>query len=185
MQKKKTSDYDDINFFKGIHGILFINSIISFIFSFLCLFHYKSKIITYFLIPILLTKFYFFAFNFYCVSISNEQKGYELIMSGSTLISLYLIIWNLILKYSILNTIKNDTILYIIQIFFSFFIVLYFVIFKFCSIKFKICSDEPCRYCDSCNLSDFCYKCCLNEVLDENDGSLQPILVSDKNYSNI
>ena len=177
--RKKSSDYDDIIFFKGIHGILFINSIISFIFSFLCLFQYKSKIIIYSLIPILLSKFYFFTFNFYCVSISNEQKGYELFMSGSTLISLYLIIWNLILKYSILNTIKNDRILYIIQILLSFIIVLYFVIFKFCGIKFKICSDEPCRYFDSCN---FCDNCCLNEDFDENEGSLQSV---DKNYSNI
>ena len=84
---------------EGIHGILFINSLLSLIFSFLCLFEYRAKIIIYFFIPILLTKFYFFTFNFYCVSISNEQKGYELIISDSTLISLYLMIWNLILKY--------------------------------------------------------------------------------------
>ena len=160
---------------EGIHGILFVNSLISLIFSFLCLFEYKAKIIIYFLIPILLTKFYFFTFNFYCVNISNEQKGYELIMSGSTLISLYLVIWNLILKYLILNNIKNDMILYIIQLVVSFFIFIYFILFQCCCIKCDFCVDEPCLFCDSCDPCD--------EDLSENVESLKPIESSDINYS--
>ena len=102
---------------EGIHGILCINSIISAIFSFLSLLGYKEKLLSYFLIPILLTKFYFFTFNYYCVSISQEQKGYELLMSGSTLISFYLIIWNTILKYTILKFIKNENTFYMCFLF--------------------------------------------------------------------
>jgi hypothetical protein len=166
-----------LSLLEGIHGILFINSLISLIFSFLCLFEFRKKIIKYFLIPILLTKFYFFTFNFYCVSISNEQKGYELVMSGSTLISLYLMIWNLLLKYLILNNIKNDKILYIIQLVFSFFIFLYFILFKCCGLKCDFCFDEPCELCDSCNPCD--------KGLNESVESLKPIESSDINYSNI
>ena len=177
IENENVNDFLSQSLLEGIHGILFINSFISLIFSFLCLFEYKTKIIIYFLIPILLTKFYFFTFNFYCVNISNEQKGYELIMSGSTLISLYLLIWNLILKKLILNKIKNDMILYIIQLVFSFFILLYFILFQCCGLKCDFCFDEPCKFCDSC------YPC--DKGLNENIESLKPIESSDINYSKI
>ena len=66
----------------GIHIMLFINSIVSLIFSILYL-----KGITdfddYIIIPILITQFFYFSLNFYCLCISEQQNDNEFILSGS------------------------------------------------------------------------------------------------------
>ena len=104
----------------GTHGILIFNCIFSLVFS---AFYFKDKYkklffndTNYILIPILMNKFYYFTLIFYCLDVSEEKKGFELI-SGSTIISIYMNIWNLIINI-IKNYISNLDILYVLQIIF-------------------------------------------------------------------
>lgn len=137
----------------GIHSILLINSIISFSFSIFYITKNESKIESYIIIPVLLSKFYFFTFNYICTTISEEKKGYEFLMSPSTLISIYLLIWNFILDKLILNNIANDYILFIIQIIVCAIIIIcflfYFLIncfyskYSFCLKRYNDCYKDP------------------------------------------
>ena len=124
-KKNKSKDKEIISklsneILDGTHAILFFNGLISLIISSIK-FSLKTESEkdtfeahnTYFFIPILMNKFYYFTLNYYCISLSEDEKGFELI-SGSTLISLYMALWNLIL--GIIIRYSNDTILYIIQI---------------------------------------------------------------------
>ena len=63
--------------------------------------------------PILLNKFYYFTINYYCISISADNKNFELI-SASLLISMYLTIQNLIISF-IRDYVPIDNSLYLIQ----------------------------------------------------------------------
>ena len=109
----------------GTHGILFFNAIVSLIFSSFELSQREDfiniieKTVNYIYIPILMNKFYYFTLTYYCISYSEDKKGFELI-SGSTLISIYIMIWELILNF-IREFFDRDNIkiLYIIQIVFS------------------------------------------------------------------
>lgn len=81
----------------GVHAILFFNGVFSFIFSVLYL---SSKLeyifednVNVIFIPILINKFYLLTLNYYCAYTSEENKNDELI-SNSTLISLYMGIWD-------------------------------------------------------------------------------------------
>jgi len=63
-----------------------------------------------------MNKFFYFTLVFFCVSFSEEKKKFEII-SGSTLISIYLTIWNLII--SLIRNHSSLYALYITQIVFS------------------------------------------------------------------
>ena len=73
-----------------------------------------------------MNKFYFFTLHYYCIYTSEKYQKFEII-SNSSLISIYISIWNIILaliKTSIPENINSnqfncDKILYIIQIIFS------------------------------------------------------------------
>ena len=87
-------------------------------------------------VPILMNKFYYFTLNFYCTSTSEDNKKFDFI-SSSTLISLYMAIWDIILfliKLIISTFIENKlfNIFYIIQIIFDgipSLIVAFFIVF--------------------------------------------------------
>ena len=104
----------------GIHGILIFEGLFSLIFSSLYLSKSENFLFenaNLFLVPILMNKFYYFTLIYYCISYS-ERKKFDLI-SGSTLISIYLFIWetitSLIRDYMSLNA------LFIMQIVLSVF----------------------------------------------------------------
>ena len=116
----------------GTYGVLYFNCIFSIIFSSLYIYHENESIKDYFFtdniniifMPILMNKFYYFSLNYYCTYSSEKEKKSE-ILSSSTVISLYIIIWNLILstliKILIPDEKKNNgysyyNVLYIIQI---------------------------------------------------------------------
>ena len=116
----------------GTLGILMFNCLFSFIFSIFYL-SYMSEEVKSFLfkdniniifIPILMNKFYYFTLNYYCIYTAEEDKKFEII-SGSSLISFYILIWSLfmtLVKLSIpddSNGYDYFNILYIIQIIFS------------------------------------------------------------------
>jgi len=119
----------------GTYGILIFNGVYSLIFSAFYLSEMSSDFkhlifednINIIYIPILMNKFYYFTLNYYCTYTSESYKGFELI-SSSTLISLFIQIWNLIIsliKSSIPDKENDDDnndyykILYITQIVFA------------------------------------------------------------------
>ena len=63
--------------------------------------------------PILVNKFFFFTLTYYCLSYSEDQQGFELI-SSSTLISIYLVIWDLF--YNSMRDYLPIQVLFIIQL---------------------------------------------------------------------
>ena len=129
----------------GTHAIFFFNGIASFIistFNFSKLSEtklYKDifKENSYIVIPILLNQFYYFTLNYYCIRIWEEEKGFELV-PVSTLISLYILIMDLIVKFIIY--ISNDSFLFGIQIMFSVVPLFLFFVFFFNFIFYIICT---------------------------------------------
>ena len=105
----------------GILSIIIFNSIFSIILSYNLLnendksdnFWVKNEFI---LIPILLNKLYYCTLMHYCLEIYEKNKEYFLI-STSTLVSIYLYLWNKI--YNLIKGYLNINALYIIQIIFS------------------------------------------------------------------
>ena len=137
----------------GTHMILIFNTIFSLIFTSYYFSdeseeNYFNKHTNYIFIPILMNKFYYLTLNYYCLYLSEALKGFELI-SGSTLISIYIMVWNVIIEA--IKRIDKLYILYIIQIIFvsipSLIIGLYFLI------------EGICKACCNCNLLHFL--CCL------------------------
>ena len=109
--------------------------------------------------PILMNKFFYFKLNYYYLYTAEKDKKFEII-SGSSLISIYISIWNLILaliKASIPDEKISDdynyyNILYIIQIVFSSVPALgvaTFIIVGLC------CSTGLAHYLDGC----YCDQC--------------------------
>jgi hypothetical protein len=135
----------------GGHGILIFNSLFTLIFSafkvsnrniFKENFLENKKYNNIILIPIIMNKFYYFTLMYYCISYSEDKKGQDLI-SGSTLISFYIFVFNLfydVLKRKIL---KNNINLYIFQIcisaFPSFITFIGFIIGIIFAIHFDVC----------------------------------------------
>lgn len=129
----------------GTHGILIFDGIYSLIFSSLYLSDSKKEIFKYiyiYLIPILMNKFYYFTLIFYCVSYSDQQKKVDLI-SGSTLISIYLFIWETIV-YFIRNNISLKS-LYITQIVFDCLFPCFIVLFMLVIIIILFCANFNCK----------------------------------------
>ena len=110
------------------------------------------------LIPILFNKLYYCTLMHFCLKINKENKGYDLIPT-STLVSIYLFLWNLI--YSFIKGIfdVNSNGLYFIQIIFStivclpfFLIIIFFLIHSiilgyFCYLLFIFLSFFTCGSC--------------------------------------
>ena len=139
----------------GVHAILFFNGVFSFIFSVLYLsfkleYIFEDNVNVIF-IPILINKFYLLTFNYYCAYISEETKNDELI-SNSTLISLYMGIWDLIIYIikAIFSGNENLRNIFIFQIIFSsipsLIAGLYIFILGFCYL---------CIACFSCEKREF------------------------------
>ena len=185
----KERDEDDNNIkklsediFNGSGIILIFKSIFSLFFS-IFYFSKETKLVniiedpnkSYILIPILMNNFFYFTFTYYCVKIAEEKKGFELV-SGSTLITTYILIWGMIFG-TLRDYIPNNLIilLFVIQLIFALPITLYFFFeysallfckgmfwltflylifyfFAFGGIWFFTCGD-----CDSCCE---CCKCC-------------------------
>ena len=99
----------------GIHGILLFNGVFSIIFSIFYVFKILENIQTFFfkdniniiLIPILMNKFYYFTLNYYCIYTAEKYKKLEFI-PRSSLISIYIIIYNNILQLIIKFCIKDN-----------------------------------------------------------------------------
>jgi len=153
----------------GIHIFLLVNSIISLVFSIYYLVE-GNTLDDYIIIPILIQKSFYFVFNFYRTCISEEQKGYELIMSASMLITIYIIIWDFAI-YVFTTLIHYIKILYIIQMFLSSIIIIifiyYFIFSKLCLIIFN--NNSFCNFCNYLNYNIFCVEgncicdcCCCN-----------------------
>ena len=131
----------------GAHGILIFNGAFSLVISALYLSNkYDDIFKTHNLIfvPILMNKFYYFTLIFFCVSFSEEKKKFEII-SGSTLISIYLTIWDLII--SLIRNHSSLYALYITQIVFSSIpslVLIGFIIIVFCAGIFgeSFCSER-------------------------------------------
>ena len=125
----------------GTHGILIFNGVYSLILSAIYLADNNASIFQshYFIFaPILMNKFYYFTLIYFCVSFSESKKKFELI-SGSTLISVYLLIWNFII--SLIRDFSSLHGLYITQIVFASFpslIVAFFVIGVICYFTFSL-----------------------------------------------
>ena len=137
----------------GTHGILIFNCIFSLVFSaFYFRNDYKDIFFNnknYIFIPILMNKFYYFTLTYYCLFVSEDKKGFELI-SGSTLISIYISIWSFIVSI-VQNYISNLDVLYILQITFisipSLIIALLFLVKGICNAI--------------CNCQLFTFLCCI------------------------
>lgn len=136
----KERDEDDNNMkklsediFSGSYIILIFNSIFSLVFSIFYL-SKETKLVniiedpnsSYILIPILMNNFFYFTFTYYCVKIAEEKKGFELV-SGSTLITIYILIWGMIFG-TLRDYIPNNLIilLFVMQLIFALPITLYF-----------------------------------------------------------
>ena len=110
-------------------------------------------------VPVLMNKFYYFTLTYYCISYSEDKKGFELI-SSSTLISFYLFLWRLITD-GIQNYIETDTTLFVLQVIFSCIpILMIFLFFIVCIILLilKTIKCEDCQnYCCYIFILLFCF----------------------------
>ena len=165
----------------GIHFILFLNSIVSLIFSVFKI--TKFNFITYGII--LFNRFIFLALNFYIVSIYKKKKDIELI-SGSALINIYISLIDLIIS-KISKIFESENIIYYIQIAFSsmlIIVILYYVFIfikeicyyfnennhlycglclcgkGFCLFDYCCCNEDSCWYCSCCYNNCFEIICC-------------------------
>jgi len=107
----------------GTYGVIIFNGFYSFIFSIL---FFSSNIDNnnYLLIPIFMNKFYFFTFAHYCTIYTDEAEGMDLI-SCSTLIAIYLWIWELVIGF--MSDHFSMSVLFGIQIFVSAILILIFL----------------------------------------------------------
>ena len=116
----------------GMEGVIFFNGVYSFIITLLYFFINNKKYNTlfednyYLYITVLMNKFYYFTFIYYNLSISEDKKGLDL-MSGATLISFYLLIWNFFMDF-LINYVKFNY-LVSLQFYFSLLISLMVLIF--------------------------------------------------------
>ena len=168
----------------GTYGILIFNAFYSFIISIIYFASEDGKLSNnYISIPIFMSKFYFFTFTHYCTIYTDEADGIELI-SCSTLISIYLSIWDFFIGFIVDNIpIKG---LFIIQMLFCIIIVLAVLLtlfpFMFCVGSFWIIFLYLITFFTSCGGLWFCekfdqnkmferFKCCkeTNECCSSND----------------
>ena len=118
LNKKKLTYKISSEILDGAYGVVFFNSIISFTFSLLKEIDKEKELYLtnrtniFILIPILMNKFFYFTLIYYCISYNN-LKGFELI-SSSTLISIYVALWNFAVIF--IKGVAHIELLYYIQI---------------------------------------------------------------------
>ena len=104
-QQKETISKLSNEILYGTHGIALFNGVFSLIFS--CFYFYQKKDFTRYVykennniifIPILMNKFYYFTLNYYCSYTSEDNKKFEFI-SSSTLVSIYMLLWDILLSF--------------------------------------------------------------------------------------
>ena len=156
-KKLKNEEKLSSKLLNGIYGILLFNSVFSLTFSLIYLFYASEEVKSYIfydniniiLMPILMNKFYSFTLiNYYTYVSENEQKkkkNLEL-LSGTSLISFYLFIWNLVISF-IKSSVPYENedggfnsynILYYVQIFSSFFGTLLVALFILIGLYYTI-----------------------------------------------
>ena len=138
LKRKKLTYKISNEILDGAHGLVFFNSIISFTLSLLKEINPKKQIYPInrtniiILIPILMNKFFYFTLIYYCISYNyKDLKDFELI-SSSSLISIYVALWNFAVM--IIKAFTHIEILYYIQIAFSSIPSLFAIIFILISI---------------------------------------------------
>ena len=146
----------------GTIGILFFNGVFSFVFSLFYFVNiseeYKSLFfkdnINIIIIPILLNNFYYLTLNYYCTYTAEKTKRFE-ILSCSSLIAFYILIWRLVIiliktfipEDNDNNTYINFQILYIIQLVISGIITLFVAYFVFSGIIMSMGFIQECSFC--------------------------------------
>ena len=175
MNKNK-EDNSDINYItsfailNGVHIMLFMNSIISLVFSSLYLIN-KTDFGDYILLPIIITQYFYFSLNYYCICISDQQDDNEFIFSGKILITVYIKVWNIIYEI-IKDNIGDEDYIIIFQIVLSGIIFLTFIYYLICSnSKFKYIICENCMNCNVCEFFQLFLPCCKHNIYCE-DGTL-------------
>ena len=159
--KDKLSELSN-DILNGTIGILFFNGVFSFIFSLFYFVDISEEFKSFFfkdninliIIPILMNNFYYLTLNYYCTYTAEKTKRFE-ILSCSTLIAFYIIIWRfvIILIKSFIpeenenNSYINFQILYIIQLIISGIITLFAVCFIFSGIIMSTGLINGCSFC--------------------------------------
>ena len=134
----------------GTHGLLIFDGVYSLILSIIYLIDNDASIFQYHYFifsPILMNKFYYFTLIYFCISFSESKKKFELI-SGSTLISIYLLIWNFII--SLFRDLSSLNELYITQIVFASIPSLCVAIFIIVTVFKIVCSPFKGEFPESC-----------------------------------
>jgi len=165
----------------GIHFILFLNSIVSLIFSVS-----KIKIFNFIIYGVILfNRYIFLALNFFIISIYKKKKDIEL-LSGSALINIYISIIDIIIS-KISQKIESENILYAVQIAFSLLLIIIIIVYivilikeicnyfkennhlycglclcgrGFCLFDYCCCNEDSCCYCSCCYNNCFEIICC-------------------------
>ena len=171
--KTKTSAISQ-NILNGTMGILLVNGLYCFILSAIYLskkydtdqLEEEMKNDYYTFIPVLLNKFYYFTLIYFCLSYSEKKKGLELI-SGATLISLYITAFNFVINFILYLGTKG---LIILQLIFSSFIALFwlFIIIVMIVNSIKEKTIYPIAKSLSLFLCRFFFVCCVLLFMDEN-----------------
>lgn len=178
------------NILNGTTGILLLNGLYCFILSakYLAkqyeddgLYEEEMKKDNFTFVPVLLNKFYYFTLIYFCLSYSEQKKGFELI-SGATLISLYITAFNFI--FSLIIYVGAKTLI-TFQLVFSSIIALFWlliiIIIIYSAIKEKSTNVIKyifclffCRFFLLCFASFFLDEnrqcCCCKEVIEKNKG---------------
>ena len=144
----------------GTHGLLIFDGVYSFILSWIYLADNDASIFQYHYFifsPILMNKFYYFTLIYFCISFSESKKKFELI-SGSTLISIYLFIWNFII--SLIRDLSSLKGLYITQLVFACIPSLFVAIFILVFIIMTLCTLFKCECFEG-----FAILCCFCSFL--------------------
>ena len=161
---------------KGSNGILMFNGLYALIFSSLYLVdseHYFFKNIHFYLVPILMNKFYYFTLNYYCISYAQDKKSFD-VVSGQTLISVYLFLWDFAISF--IRETESLSTLYLVQLIFSClpcvviaYVVIVFLFYMAC--LFCIAEGEKkCKVLCICifgSLSFLCIGFCANCLEDD------------------
>ena len=157
-ENKVVNFLQSFSIFKGIHILVLINSIISLIYSVLYFIGIQD-FGDYIIIPILMYKYFYFSFNYYCIAITDQENNHELILSGGILLTIYIKIWDF--SYALIQTyIINERYLYLFQGILSIVIILFFIFYLVYSrFKYSICYN--CVNINFCGCCQVCGPCCI------------------------
>ena len=95
-----------------------------------------------------MNKFYYFTLNYYCISYAQDNKSYD-VVSGQTLISVYLFLWDFAISF--IRETESLSTLYLIQLIFSCLpcvVIAYVVIVLLITIVCFFCIAEGMKKCE-------------------------------------